>query len=372
MRSTLDEIFEPRDQKDGPPNSDGKHNGKPAAGTERGLIVARADTIERREVEWAWPGWLPFGKIIVFFGYPDAGKGTLAVKIIATLSTGGEWPDGSRAPLCSSLILSVEDDISDTIGPRLDAAEADCTRVFFLNGACEAGQDGRPVKLWFTLDMVAHVRDMLVKHPDIRLLVIDPPGSHIPEHLNENSQAHVRSLLGPWAELAQEFKVMVLFIMHRPKGGGSKAIHGAIGSMAWIAAARVGLMIARDKQDPNLRLILRAKNNLAPPMPNRSFRIAGPVAHVEWAGEVETTADDVAFADSDGRPGPDPKKFEAAREWLAAELKDFEPCPVGKLKEAAKAAEVSWRTIQRAIGNLGVKVERCQFGGGYTWRLPKP
>ena len=338
----------------------------------RGLIIARADSIERTEVEWAWPGWLPFGKIIVFFGFPDAGKGTLAMKIVAILSVGGRWPDGTQAPKCSSLILSKEDDISDTIAPRLDAAEADPKQVYFLTGVNERGENGDMVQRWFTLDMIGHVRDMLKKHPDIRLLVIDPPGSHVPESLNENSQAHVRSLLGPWAELAQEFKVMVLFIMHRPKAGGTKAIHGAIGSMAWIAAARVGCMISRDKNDPNLRLILRVKNNLAPPMPNLSFRITGPVAHVEWAGEVETTADDVAFADADGRPGPEPKKLEAARDWLAAELAGFDACPVEKLKADAKSAGLNWRTIQRASGKMGVKVERSQFGGGYTWRIPKP
>ncbi|MGD0461915.1 MAG: AAA family ATPase [Tepidisphaeraceae bacterium] len=339
---------------------------------ERGLILTRADTVERTEVEWGWRGWLPFGKLVLFFGYPDVGKGTLAVKIAATFSVGGEWPDGTRAPVCDSLILSKEDDQSDTIGPRLDAAGANSSRVYFLSGVNEPGENGECVTRWFTLDMIAHVRDMLRSHPDIRLLIIDPPGSHMPERLSDNNQSHVRSLLGPWAELAQEFHIIVLLIMHRPKSASAKAVNGAIGSGAWLAAARVAVLVARDGEDPNLRLMLRAKNNLCAPMPNRSFRIGGPVAHVQWGDEIETTADDVTFADMAGKPGPEPKKLEAAKEWLSAELVDFLPVTVEALKKNAKAASISWRTVQRASGKLGIKVERCQFGGGYTWRLPKP
>jgi AAA domain/Bifunctional DNA primase/polymerase, N-terminal len=356
-------------------DGEGVHSEKTSASDhadERGLILMRADTVERTAVEWGWPGWLPFGKIVLLFGFPDVGKGALSVKIVSTFSAGGEWPDGTRAPICSSLILSKEDDASDTIAPRLDAAGADCSRVYFLNGVNELGEDGKCVTRWFTLDMIAHVRDMLKKHPDIRLLVIDPPGSHMPEKLSDNNQSHVRSLLGPWAELAQEFKIIVLLIMHRPKSGGAKAINGAIGSGAWLAAARVGVMVARDGEDPNLRLMLRAKNNLCAPMPNRSFRIAGPVAHVEWGAEIETTADEVTFSDMAGKPGPEPKKLEAAKEWLAAELAGFLPTGVETLKKNAKDAAIGWRTVQRASGKLGVKVDRCQFGGGYTWRLPKP
>ena len=358
-----------------PAKQNDQHHSAPADGAhadERGLILTRADTVERTEVEWGWRGWLPFGKIVLVFGYPDVGKGTLAAKIAATFSVGGEWPDGTHAPVCNSLILSKEDDVGDTIARRLDAAGADSARVYFLSGVNESGENGECIARWFTLDMTEHVRDMLRSHPDIRLLIIDPPGSHMPERLSDNNQSHVRSLLGPWAELAQEFHIIVLLIMHRPKSASAKAVNGAIGSGSWLAAARVAILVARDGEDPNLRLMLRAKNNLCAPMPNRSFRIGGPVAHVQWGDEIETSADDVTFADMAGKPGPEPKKLEAAKEWLTAELADLLPVGVDTLKKNAKAASISWRTVQRASGKLGIKVERCQFGGGYTWRLPKP
>lgn len=338
---------------------------------ERGLSLTRADSVQRSDVKWAWRGWLPYGKLVLVFGYPAVGKGSLVTSIAATLSNGGNWPDGTQAPLCSTLILSKEDDAGDTMAPRLDAAGADSRKIYFLDRVIQPGENGDMISCWFTLDMIEMVRDTLRKHPDIRLLVIDPPASHMPEKLSDNNQAHVRSLLGPWADLAQEFHIIVLLVMHRPKNGSAKAVSGAIGSGAWLAASRVAILIARDSEDPSLRLMLCAKNNLSAPPPNRSFKIAGPVAHVEWVGEIETSADDVTAADALGKPGPEPKKLEAAKEWLAAELKDLQPMAVETLKANAKAASLVWRTIQRASALLRVKVERCQFGGGYSWRLPK-
>jgi putative DNA primase/helicase len=59
------------------------------------------------------------------------GKTTIAMKMAATVSTGGAWSDGSRCAPGNVIIWSGEDDPTDTLVPRLIASGADRTRVRF-------------------------------------------------------------------------------------------------------------------------------------------------------------------------------------------------------------------------------------------------
>jgi hypothetical protein len=51
----------------------------------------------------------------------------------ATMTRGGEWPDGASCQIGSVVVVSCEDDASDTIVPRLKALDADLSRVHILD-----------------------------------------------------------------------------------------------------------------------------------------------------------------------------------------------------------------------------------------------
>jgi putative DNA primase/helicase len=52
---------------------------------------------------------------------------------VACVTTGRKWPDGSDGiPPGRVIMLTAEDNLSQTVKPRLLAAGADCNRVFFL------------------------------------------------------------------------------------------------------------------------------------------------------------------------------------------------------------------------------------------------
>ena len=85
-------------------------------------------------VEWLWNARLPRGKLAVVAGDPGLGKSYLTLKMAAIISTGSEWPDGSRATAAEVLIVSAEDDASDTIRPRLDRLGADVSRITMIDG----------------------------------------------------------------------------------------------------------------------------------------------------------------------------------------------------------------------------------------------
>ena len=72
----------------------------------------------------------------------------------------------------------------------------------------------------------------------------------LPEKTDSHKDSSVRNalgLLGPWAK---RLGVSVVLIRHLTKGGGSKAMHRGMGSVAFMALARVGLVAALDPDDP--------------------------------------------------------------------------------------------------------------------------
>jgi len=79
---------------------------------------------------------LPLGKVTLLFGDPGLGKSFLTLDVAARISRSLPWPDGDgeRAIPGGVVLLSAEDDVADTIRPRLDAAGADARHVTLLQG----------------------------------------------------------------------------------------------------------------------------------------------------------------------------------------------------------------------------------------------
>jgi hypothetical protein len=60
-----------------------------------------------------------------------------------------------------------------------------------------------------------------------------------------------------------------------------------------------------------------------------------------------------------------------AEEFLEDILKGG-PVSTKEIKEAANAHGHSWRTVNRAKAELGVKAVKGGFNEGWSWRLPEP
>src|SRR5262249_14830623 len=92
-----------------------------------------ATEIEIEDYDWIWPGRFALKKIGLIVGLPDEGKGLTISDIAARITRGAPWPCGEgQAPLGNVILLSAEDDIADTIVPRLMAANADLQRLTIL------------------------------------------------------------------------------------------------------------------------------------------------------------------------------------------------------------------------------------------------
>ncbi|WP_257223686.1 MULTISPECIES: AAA family ATPase, partial [unclassified Acinetobacter] len=78
------------------------------------LQIVNMATIQAQAINWLWSGWLPLGKLTILAGAGGCGKTNLLLALIATITTNGIFPDGSKCTDTGKvLIYSTEDDPND-------------------------------------------------------------------------------------------------------------------------------------------------------------------------------------------------------------------------------------------------------------------
>ncbi|MCA9306583.1 MAG: AAA family ATPase, partial [Phycisphaerales bacterium] len=139
-------------------------------------VLVRMSDVRPVPLRWLWPDRVPLGKLTLIAGDPGRGKSLLTIDIAARITTGRAFPDGTH---CSHgpggvLFISAEDDLGDTVRPRLDAAGADASRVMAMQGVSCAGREEHVTLR--DLDAISQALDAL---EDARLIVIDPISAYL-------------------------------------------------------------------------------------------------------------------------------------------------------------------------------------------------
>jgi AAA domain len=210
-------------------------------------------------VNWLWPNRLAAGKVALLFGEPGIGKSQISLDIAARISTGGEWPDGGKAPLGHVIILSSEDGLADTVRPRLDAAGADVNRIHVVEAVRNANGTARTFNLAADLDALEDaINDT---SGELRLIIIDPITSYM-GRIDSHRTTDVRGVLEPLAAFAERLGVAVLAVSHPPKSTPPKAMNAVTGSGAYVAFARSVFLVV-EEPETDRRLLLPVKNSLA-------------------------------------------------------------------------------------------------------------
>ena len=147
----------------------------PAGGNHSAVTRCLAD-VPPEPIKWLWPGRVALGKPNLVAGQPGGGKSQLTIAMAATVSTGSKWPDGASCPQGSTIFISCEDDVGDTIVPRLLAAGADLNRVHVLDWVRKPAPDGQSFEQHlFNLSRDVQTLQALVEElGDVSLIVIDP------------------------------------------------------------------------------------------------------------------------------------------------------------------------------------------------------
>ena len=235
----------------------GEHESANRASSNETPIITYVADVPAREIEWLWPGRFALGKFGLIGGHPGLGKSQITCAIAATITNGGPWPNNEgQATQGRVLMLSAEDDVADTIRPRLEAADADVSRIHMLE-AVRTNEGGRR-----GLDLsrdIAQLEKALAQVPDTQAIIIDPLSAYMGK-IDSHRATDVRfGVLAPLQDLAQRARVSVIGVTHLTKNGGTEALARFIESGAIGAAARCAFLVAKDSDDADRRLFVPAK-----------------------------------------------------------------------------------------------------------------
>ena len=345
----------------------------------RSVVLTRGIHIQHKTVRWLWRDWLARGKVTILAGNPGTGKSTITLAMAATVTTGGEWPDGTRCKQAGNvLIWSSEDDPEDTIAPRLWAAGANANRYATIDGTTDGNQK-KPFDPSRDMDLLRQsIRDII---GGIDLLIIDPV-IVMTRGKNTDAANDVREALQPLVDLAREFDCVIIGITHRRKTNNGKRdlnpMDGVLGSQAYVAVARVVIGTVRDKAGQCT--MFRMKSNIgkdgdgfnydirAVPLPedNETTRIV-------WGEPVKGTATQIVQdaelgSDDDDKHG---NKLNAAIHLIKTELANG-PRPQNEMESLCQSQQISRSTMMRAKAELKVKSIKATgtMLGGWEWYLP--
>lgn len=329
-------------------------------------------TVETKPIKWLQPNRIPIGKITILAGDPDVGKTFLTLDIASRVSTGNKWPNGASNSAGNVLILSAEDDLADTIVPRLKASEANLDRIKALQTVKKETENG-PMDMIPSLIADFSTIEEEIKAHQPKLLIIDPINAYLPG-IDTHRDSELRSkVFAPLKKMAEEYDVAVVCVMHLNKSNGKAAKHRVSGSIAYVAASRATWLITNDKDEHARKLMIPVKFNIGPKPDGMAYKIienqqSQPV--IAWETDpIEIDADEALAPDGSTAP-----ERNEAQEFLIEILKDGPVLSKEVIKEANEL-NITERTLKRAKNKLGISSERIgkkgeQGGGKWYYKWP--
>jgi len=343
------------------------HGPTPSVQDQHGILLSE---VVPERVRWLWKGRIALGKLNLVDGDPGTGKSAATTDLAARVSVGKPWPDRAACEAGGVVILSAEDGLADTIRPRFDAAGGDPSRAVAVSTVPDAEGNERQIAIPDDLSVI----EAAIERVGVVLVIIDPLMAFLPGEVNSHRDQDVRRALAPLARLAERTGAAVVVVRHLNKGTGGNALYRGGGSIGIVGAARSSLLIAKDPEDDNRRVLASIKSNLAAPAPSLVFGLesteSGAVV-VEWKGESDLDACALLSAPTDHE---ERSTAQAAQDFLRDVLSGG-PEAVKDIRAQAEEAGLSWRTVERAKAALGVRAARegesgKRGGGAWVWTLP--
>ena len=344
-----------------------------ATKAEQTAVLLKASELKPKPIDWVWYGWIASGKFHLLGGVAGTGKTTISLALVSSITTGGRFPDGSVAPKGNVLIWTGEDDVCDTLTPRLMAMGADLDRVHFIQGM-KTGKDERPFEP--SSDM-PFLKEAIKKIGHVKVLIIDPIVSVVKGDSHKN--AEVRKDLTPLVQMAEHLGFAIIGITHFSKGtSGKEPIERITGSLAFGAVARVVLVASKTKNEDgdDIRIFLRAKSNIGIDEGGFEYSLESATtdngietSRVLWGSSIEGSARELLGDAEEESDGGGIKGCMS----LIADLLAYGEVSAKQMEKDCTGAGYSHATIRRAKKKLGIKPVKKGMGanGYWLWELPK-
>lgn len=304
------------------------------------LKIIEMSEVESKEISWLWYPFIPYGKLTIIQGDPGDGKTTLVLNIAAALSK-GEGLDNDMKPADPLHIIyqTAEDGLADTVKPRLEKAEADCSNIFVIDETDAS------------LSMLDERIEKAIVEKNAKLLILDPIQAYLGSKMDMNRANEARDMTKHLGKVAERTGCAIVLIGHMNKNVGGKVAYRGMGSIDFFAVARSVLLVGRVKGQENRRAMVQIKNNLAERGHGKSFLLTEGI--FQWQGDYDITEEELT-----GGFVSKTSKQENAKELLRSLSVITKEIPTSEIREKAIERGFSWRTMEVVKKELGIQSKK--------------
>ena len=307
--------------------------------------------VQAQPVKWLWYPYIPYGKITLIQGDPGDGKTTFVLAVAALLSNGNPMPECDSTDSPQTVIYqTAEDGLADTIKPRLEEVGADCTRVVVIDEseAPLSFSDGR-------------IEQAIIK-TGAKLLILDPLQAYLGIDVDMHRANEIRPIFKTLGGVAERTGCAILIIGHMNKAmSQTKGLYRGLGSIDIAAAVRSILLVGRDKEQENTRVMAHLKSSLAPEGAPIAFELDQD--GFRWVGKYEIGLDDLLNGTRSDR---EPTKEAQAVILILEMLRDGEK-PCNEVYARLSEHGIGRRTAENAKQTAGVKA--IKKGAAWYWAV---
>jgi hypothetical protein len=339
-----------------------------------------ASTIPKKHKVWLWPGYLEANKLVHFGGASAEGKSPVARDLVARITSGSKWPDGSSNTVGSRnvIVMAGEDDWEDCVVPGLELAGADMGRVIKAISTY-AREEGEPIDVSTKLDEDMELLEGLIREYDAAAVVIDPITNYLGKK-GMNKEDEMRSILMPLSTISQNHNTLIITIGHLNKRDKEASVlQRLMGAAAFGGVARQVFIFGNDPEDDDkfAHVMGLARNTIAPALKYKTVAVpyewegkTSDIIQIRWGGPAEhVNVDEVVNAPKQS----DKTKIKEAAAFIKAFVRDGAKSTKA-IEDALKDAGVDCSDLPRAARKAGAK-SRKQKGSktsGWEWYLPTP
>lgn len=329
----------------------------------QGAILRRFCDVATEQVDWLCQDRIPRGFISMLVGEPGVGKSTLAIDLLARMTTGRGLPGEPDREPANGIYITAEDSVAHTLRPRAEAAGADLSRLFEFVGV-RTGKHLLPLSSAFDFAQL----ESAIRETKAALVVIDPLMAFLGKANSSKDQEVREGFLSPLARIAAATGAAILILNHLRKGEGS-AIQRCAGSVGIVGAARSVLLLSKDPDEEGHCILAGVKSNLGPLAPSQRLQLVKSTipgaSLLLWRGSATHTADSLtSVPDKPEEKGLLEEATEVLRQILSAGKQSS-----AEAKRAARAQGVAEKTLWRAKLRLGVLATK-EGSGPWYWGLP--
>lgn len=355
-------------------------------------VLRRLTEVWTKPLRWVWKDLIPQGKLTFVTGESGVGKSWFALQAAAMATRGHLTPDADvpvqqvdaerrQVENESGLVLlfSANDDLHDTVWPRLESLGADQSKIFVASNdavlglrcefdTAENNQAVEPNSLEQSLnkldDALAQIAGI---EGNLKLIIIDSIDSYLDA---AGTHANRLKLLSRLVRLAATSHAAVLVIADSTQGAVGKAKARIYDEFAHVG--RSVLTVVQDLECPERRLVMPVKTNLIERPPGARFQFRG--GKLEWSSKTTHLNSEQYLAlarEKQKNPLIREERYEIQRasNWLRNRLIEGS-APSLEVRADADKNNIAYSTLRRAFKALGCRALRLRGFSCWYWRLP--